>query len=136
MPVPPLFTHQRAGNVFYSFIQGRKPSEYRVHGFDNTEAAFYAAMWALASLSSLARSLRDGDFLSVRDLAGSVACGGFLAVACAGLLVASPLAEWASGGGVCVFTSVACGLVGKNGDTYLRKGLDLIMSKIFGKDAK
>lgn len=102
-----------------------------MHGINNGEAAFYAAMWAVASLSSLARSLRDGDFLSTRNLVGSVCCGGFLSVACAGLLVACAPPQWTAGGGICVFTSVACGLVGKNGDAYLGQGLQAILDRLF-----
>lgn len=89
----------------------------------NQEAYTYAILWLIGAAASLVGTINDPSYRFSWRLLGAIGCGGFLATATCGLLVASHTSGSATGGypsGLEIGAASFVGLLGKHSDQVLR----------------
>lgn len=89
----------------------------------NQEAFTYAIIWLIGAAASLVGTINDSNYRFSWRLLGAIGCGGFLATATCGLLVAGSASGGATGGypsGPEIGLASLVGLLGKHSDQVLR----------------
>jgi peptidoglycan/LPS O-acetylase OafA/YrhL len=89
----------------------------------NYEAYTYAWIWLIGACASLVGTINDPNYRFSWRLLGAIGCGGFLATASCGILVASHTSGGAAGGypsGSEIGIASMVGLLGKHSDQVLR----------------